>query len=99
MQGSICNFVLQTVHPFKALIEAFSTKDWKKYIQIIWCLLLIEDMPALKCIAGLCDVRTSNVTWIGRAEYTQHLSQFQMKFIFPHIVSHEQNIPKHNYSS
>lgn len=56
-------------------------------------------MLTLKCIAGHCDVRTSNVTQIGTAEYAQCLSQFQMKFIFPDIVSHEQNIPTHNYSS
>lgn len=99
IQGSIFNSVLQKSLPFKALIQAFSTKDWKKYIQIIWCLLQIVVMLTLKCIAGCCDVRTSNVTWIERAEYTQHLSQFQIKFLFPDIVSHEQNIPKHNYSS
>lgn len=99
MKGSICNAVLQRLHSFQTLIQALSTKDWKKYIQIIWCLLQIEVLLTLKCIAGHFDAHTSNVTRIGRSEYTQHLSQFQMKFIFPDIVSHEQNIPKHNYSS
>lgn len=99
MQESISNAVLKTLHPFQAPIQTFSTKDWKKYIQIIWCLLQIEVMLTLKCIAGHCDVCTSNETWIGRAENTQHSPQFQIKFIFPNTVSHEQNIPKHNYSS